>query len=169
MIGNNVDGLGRLFEIVAPGSEGLVDSEQLLVVDIVVEFRTGERSGVKGERMDFVIRDLEKDSRESVVRGIRFDNEQGSRFPLRQRGSRSEHPFQGVKGFLILRSPLPRGILPSELSKWKDDVGVVGDETAVELANPRKDWTSFTLRGVGQSRMTLTLSSAIRRPKGERM
>ena len=41
------------------------------------------------------------------------------------------------------------------------DVGVVADKLSVEVGNPRKEQTSFTLAGVGQFLIPLSLVGSI--------
>jgi hypothetical protein len=58
----------------SPYFEGFKNSKEFLVVDIVVEFRSGKCSGVKSDQMYFSIvwRDDGKDHCEGVVRSIGF-------------------------------------------------------------------------------------------------
>ena len=55
MIRNNVDGIGRTFQIVLPNFEGFKDGKQFLVMCVVVQLRHSESARVKGNWMNFII------------------------------------------------------------------------------------------------------------------
>ena len=67
-------------------------------------------------------------------------------------------------------------LIPEWTKKWiqlieciaaicrRSDVGVVVNESLIELAKSRKDWMSLTLRSSGQSRMVWTLAGSIVNP-----
>ena len=55
MIHNNVDGIGRTFQIVPPNLESFEDSKQFLVMCVVVQICRSESARVKGNWMDFII------------------------------------------------------------------------------------------------------------------
>ena len=44
VVGNDIDGGARTFQIVTPGVEHIVNGEQFLVMGVVVEFRCGQCS-----------------------------------------------------------------------------------------------------------------------------
>ena len=55
MIHNNVDGIGRTFQIVPPNLESFKDGKQFLVMCVVVQLRRSESARVKGNWMNFII------------------------------------------------------------------------------------------------------------------
>ena len=48
MIYNNIDGIGRTFQIVLPNLESFKDGKQFLVMCVVVQLHRSESVGVKG-------------------------------------------------------------------------------------------------------------------------
>ena len=42
MVGDNVNGSRGTFKVVAPNAERFIDSEELLVMDVIVEFGSGK-------------------------------------------------------------------------------------------------------------------------------
>ena len=55
MIHNNVDGIGRTFQIVPPNLESFKDGKQFLVMCVVVQLRCSESVRVKGNWVNFII------------------------------------------------------------------------------------------------------------------
>ena len=51
---------------------------------------------------------------------------------------RQEEGFEGVKGGLAGRGPVPREVFLREVDEGLGDVGVVRDETMVEVRKPKK-------------------------------
>jgi hypothetical protein len=58
----------------SPNFEGFKDREEFLIVDVVVEFRSGKCPGVNSDRMYFSVvrRDNAKDRCEGVVGSVGF-------------------------------------------------------------------------------------------------
>ena len=56
MVGHNVNREGRALQVVTPALEGLEDSEELLVVSIVVQLRHGQSARVEHNRLYLVVR-----------------------------------------------------------------------------------------------------------------
>ena len=54
MIRNNVDGIGRTFQIVLPNLESFKDGKQFLVMYVVVQLRHSESARVKGNWVNFI-------------------------------------------------------------------------------------------------------------------
>jgi len=68
MIHNNVDGIGRTFQIVLPNLESFEDGKQFLVMCVVVQLRHSKSARVKGNWMNFIIFvNNGKDYSESIV------------------------------------------------------------------------------------------------------
>jgi len=55
MIYNNIDGIGRTFQIVLPNLESFKDGKQFLVMCVVIQLRCSESVGVKSNWMNFII------------------------------------------------------------------------------------------------------------------
>ena len=63
--------------------------------------------------------------------------------------SHCEGRFEVEEDRVTIRGEIPRGILSSELNEWDNDVGVIEDETMVEI---------------GQSEMAFTLLEEMDKP-----
>jgi len=55
MIHDNIDRIGRTFQIVLPNLEGFKDGKQFLVIYVVIQLHHSERPRVKGNWMNFII------------------------------------------------------------------------------------------------------------------
>jgi len=55
VIGDDINGGHGTFEVVTPDLEGFVDSKQFLIVDVVIQFRGGEGSGVECHGMELAV------------------------------------------------------------------------------------------------------------------
>ena len=55
IVHNNVNGIGRTFQIVSPNLESFEDSKQFLVMYVVVQLHYSKSARVKGNWMNFII------------------------------------------------------------------------------------------------------------------
>ena len=55
IIHNNVDGIGRTFQIVSPNLEGFKDSKQFLVMCVTVQLHHSKSARVKSNLVNFII------------------------------------------------------------------------------------------------------------------
>ena len=68
MICNNVDGIGRTFQIVLPNLESFKDGKQFLIMYVVIQLHYSKSMRVKGNWMNFIIFvNNGKDCSESIV------------------------------------------------------------------------------------------------------
>ena len=68
MICNNVDGIGRTFQIVLPNLESFKDGKQFLIMYVVIQLHHSKSMRVKGNWMNFIIFvNNGKDCSESIV------------------------------------------------------------------------------------------------------
>jgi len=135
MIRNNVDGIGRTFQIVPPNLESFEDGQQFLVMCVVVQLRRSESARVKGNWMNFIIFiNNGEDCSESIVRGIGFHNKLSIGNPMSKDRSGGKCFLERVESILIGGIELPRSVLPGEVCQWNDNVQVVEDEPAIKVS-----------------------------------
>src|ERR1700746_3274879 len=95
MVGDNIHRNGGTFQIVTPGAESLEDGEELLIVGIVVEFRSGQHPRMECDRMNLTILITNgNDTGNGIVRGVGFHNDGVVRQPMSQNGGGSEGVFE---------------------------------------------------------------------------
>jgi hypothetical protein len=134
MVSNNINQSSGTFKIMTPNLEGFEDSQEFFVVHIVVQFCGRKGLGMKSNWVHSIVSEDGEDCFKSIAGGIGFHNEQSVRNPLDEGRSRGEGRLEAVEGLLTRIRPVPRGALASKTSQWNSDVGVVRNETMVEIS-----------------------------------
>src|ERR1700679_1441436 len=101
---------------------------------VVVEFRSTERARVKRYRANLAGVCLNRqNSAQGVVGGVCFHDDWSVGDPVGEDGGGDEGRLQRIEGFLGVVREIPRNTLPSKAGKRNYYVGVVRNETAVEI------------------------------------
>src|SRR5438309_11034083 len=79
-----------------------------------------------------------EDCREGIVRGISFDDDRSVRDPVSKYWGSGECFFEYVEGFTGLLGELIRDPLTSEMSEGDHNIGVVKNETSIEIGEAKK-------------------------------
>jgi len=134
MICNNVDGIGRTFQIVSPNLESFKDGKQFLVICVIVQLRCSKSERVKGNWVNFIIFvNNGKDCSKSIVQGISFHDELSIGNLMSKDRSRGKCFLERVESIYTGGVKLPRNVLPGEACQWNDNIQVVEDEPAVKV------------------------------------
>ena len=88
---------------------------------------------------------LKEDGTRRVFGGVRGDGEGGGEVGEVKDGFGEEEVFEGVKGGLARRRPVPGEVLLGKVEEGASDVGVVGDESTVEVGEPEERVNIFHL------------------------
>ena len=88
---------------------------------------------------------LEEDSTRCVFRCICGNGEGGGEVGEVKDGFRKEEVFEGVERRLTGGGPIPREVLLSEVKERVSDVGVVRDESSVEVSETKERANVFHL------------------------
>ncbi|KIO08948.1 hypothetical protein M404DRAFT_132862 [Pisolithus tinctorius Marx 270] len=119
--------------------EGLKDSQQLLVVGIIVEFWHGHGVRVESNWAEFTIRaGDQQNASNGIIRGISFNCKQSVRNPVSENRGGAEGSCQAEESGVALLEKVPRSTLSHEASEWNDDVGVVINESSVEICETKE-------------------------------
>ena len=86
---------------------------------------------------------LEEDGAGCVFRGVSGNSEGGGEVGKVKDGFGEKELFEGVKGGLASRGPVPREIFLGEVEEGAGDVGVIGDEVAVEIGEAKEGANVF--------------------------
>src|SRR5882672_7568857 len=122
-----------------PDFERLIDSEELLVICVVIELCRGQSSGMKRDGVHRAVLELVGQySGNRIVRSVSFKDDLFVRSPMNKARGRSEHGLEVVEGCPAALVKLPFDVFPSESREGYDNVGVVVDETAVEIGEPKE-------------------------------
>jgi len=134
IIYNNINGIGRTFQIVSPNLESFEDGNQFLVMCAVVQLHHSKSVRVKGNWMNFIIFiNNGEDCSKSIVRGIGFHNELSIGNPMSEDRSRDKCFLERVESILTGGVELPRSVLPDEVCQRNNNVQVVEDEPVVKV------------------------------------
>ena len=134
MIHNNVDGVGRTFQIVPPNLESFKDGKQFLVMCVIVQLHCSESARVKGNWVNFIIFiNNREDCSKSIVRDIGFHNELSIGNPMSEDRDGGKCFLERVESILTGGVKLPRNVLLGEMCQWNDNVQIVEDEPAVKV------------------------------------
>ena len=134
IICDNINRIGRTFQIMLPNLEGFKNSKQFLVMYIVIQLHCSESMRVKSNWMNFIIFvNNEEDCSKSIVWGISFYDELSIRNPMSEDRYRGKCFLERVESISIGGVKLPRNILLGEACQWNDNVWVVKDELRVKV------------------------------------
>ena len=106
---------------------------------VVVQFSSTDRPRVERDRMDFTGVELEeKDSCNSVIGCVGFDNDLFSWLPMSKNRCFSEAFVKIIKRFITGLGPFPFDVLACEARKQNNDIGVVVNEASVEITKAKE-------------------------------
>ena len=139
MICDHVNWDTGAFEVVPPNAEGLKDSKEFLVVSVIIELRCCKGMGVEGHRLDLTGVSLNgEDCTKGIVQGVGLNNNGFVRNPMSEDWGRGEGGLKGLERLLSGIGEIPRDALVGELSKRNNNVGIVQDETSVEVCKAQQ-------------------------------
>ena len=116
---------------------------------VIVQLGRSERSRIESDWPDFTIGTCGgKDTGNCIVGGIGFDDEGRIGLIVGKNGSCCEDYFEGVERTLTLLGKVPRGILSDEPSEGNHDVGVIINESTVEVGEAQKGLDILYLSGL---------------------
>ena len=143
---------GRAMEVVVPRFQGVNNSEEFAVVDVVVALSGGERLREVGARVSVAVRvSLEEDSTGCILECISGNGERGGEIREVEDRFQEEKTLKGVKRGLAGRRPVPREVFLGEVKERAGDVGVIRDEASIEIGEAQEKANIFYL---GWSRPT---------------
>ena len=167
VVRHNINRKSGALEVVAPDTESFKNSQEFLVVDVVIELQSGEGAGVKSDRVEFPVRSYcGENCTQGVVGGIRFDDELSARGIMGEDRSSSKGCFEAVEGLATSGSEVPRCILASKVSKGNGDAGVVANEMSVEVSKTKKRLNILNLPGFWPIQNGLDLGLVHSKPVG---
>ena len=99
VVGDYVNWSCGAFKIVVPGPKSLVDSKELLVIGVIVEFQSRQSPGIVGDRPNLLVRTMNgENASDGIVRGICLYNDQSVWNPMGEDRSGGEGIFEVLEG-----------------------------------------------------------------------
>ena len=90
---------------------------------------------------------LEEDGARRMFRSVRGNREGGGEVGEVKDRFGEEETFEGIKGGLAGRGPVPGEVLLCEVEERASDVGVIGDEASIEIGEAKERADIFHLGG----------------------
>ena len=135
VVGDHINRSSRALEVVTPRLERLMDSEELLVMGIIVELQSGQSPRIVSHWPDLVIGTTERENTSNgIIRGVGFYYHRSFRRPMSEDRSRGEGVLELAKGGTTGVTEAPGCTLASETSQRSDNIGVVVYELSVEIS-----------------------------------
>ncbi|KIJ19509.1 hypothetical protein PAXINDRAFT_69045, partial [Paxillus involutus ATCC 200175] len=130
MVHDDVDRSARAFKVVTPMAEHLVDSQQFLIMGVIVEFRGCQGSGVEHNGTEFLIRTTDgEDSCDGIVQSIGLDSNGTVRNPMSKDGCCG-------KGFLEFIESRTTGVVKGPGSVFSGEV--IENEATIKIGEPEE-------------------------------
>ena len=110
------------FKIVAPGPKSLVDSEELLVMGVIVELWSRQSLGIVDDRPNLLVRTTNgENASNGIVRGVCLYNDQSVWNPMGEDRSGGEGVFEVLEGGATGVTEVPRNTFASEVGQRSDN------------------------------------------------
>ena len=148
MVREDLNRSGGPKKVVAPGVQGSHDSEQFLIIYVIVAFSRAERLRQVSARAPFVIDVfLQENSARCVFGGIRGDCKRGREVGEVKDWLGSKRGFQGSEGIIARAVPGPGMGFLGEVQKRTSGVRVVQYKASVEICESKEGSDVFDCRG----------------------
>ena len=122
VVNDDVNQCCRALKIMAPGSKSLMDSEEFLVMDVIVELWNGKSPGIVGNRPNLLVRTTNgENASDSIVRGVCLYDDQSIQNPMGEDRSGGEGVFEVLEGGVTEVTEVP----------WNTFVGEVGQRVTM--------------------------------------
>ena len=134
MVGDDVNQSYRAFKIMVPRPKSLVDSEELLVMGVIVELWSRQSLGIVGDRPDLLIRTTNgENASDGIVRGICLHDDRSVWNPMGEDRHGGEGVFEVLEGRATGVTEVPENTFVGEADERSDDTGVIIYTMPVEI------------------------------------
>ena len=115
--------------------ERFKNSEQFLVIYVIIQLQYSESVRVKSNRMNFIIFvNNGEDCSKSIVQSISFHDELCIRNPMSENRSRGKYLLERVESITTEGVKLPKNVLLGEMCQWNDNVQIIEDKPVIEIS-----------------------------------
>jgi len=126
-------------EVVPPGFEGMDDCEEFSIIDVVISFCLGDRLREVGTGVPISIGvSLKEDSSRCMLGGVSGDGKRCGEVREMENWFQQEKGFESVERSLASRGPVPLEVFLGKVDEGTGDVGVVWDESTVEVGKAKE-------------------------------
>ena len=139
VVSDDVNWNCRAFKMVVPGPKSLVDSEELLVMGVIVELWSGQSPGIVGDRPDLLVRITNgENASNGIVRGICLYDDWSVWNPMGQDRSGGEGIFEVLEGRVTGVTEVPRNTFAGEVGQRSDNIRVIIYKSPVEICKAKE-------------------------------
>ena len=139
VVGDDVNGNCGAFKIVVPGPKSLVDSEELLVMGVIVELQSGQSPGIVGDRPNLLIRAMNgEDASDGIVGGVCLYDDQSIWNPMGEDRSGGEGIFEVLEGRATGVTEVLGNTFVGEAGQRSDNTRVIIYESLIKVRKPKK-------------------------------
>ena len=95
VVHDDIYGRSEAFQVMMPAGEHLKDCQELLIMSVIVQLRSGKGAGVKSDRVDLIVgASNREDGSNGVVKGIGLYSDRSIRGPVNKHQHGGEHILQ---------------------------------------------------------------------------
>ena len=139
VVSDNINQSCGVFKIVVPEPKSLVDSEELLVMGVIVEFWSGQSPGIVGNRPDLLIRTMNgENASNGIVRGVCLYDNGSVQNPMGGDRSRGEDVFEVLEGGVTEVTEVPGNTFAGEAGQRSDTTRVIIYESPIKVCKPKE-------------------------------
>ena len=139
VVGDNVNWSYRAFKIVVPGPKSLVDSEELLVMGVIVELQSGQSPGIVGNRPDLLVRTMnEENASNGIVGGVCSYDDWSVHNPMGEDRSGGEGIFEVLEGRATGVTEILGNTFAGEAGQRSDNTGVIIYESPIKVCKSKE-------------------------------
>ena len=139
VIGDDVNRGCGAFKIVASGPKSLVDNEELLVMGVIVELRSGQSPGIVGDRSDLLVRTTNgENASNGIVGGVCLYDDRSVWNPMGEDRSGGEGIFEVLEGGATGVTEVPGNTFAGEACQRSDDTRVIIYKMPVKVCKAKE-------------------------------
>jgi hypothetical protein len=134
VVHDNIDSERGTLKIMTPMSKAIKNSEEFLIVRVIVEFQSCKCLAPESDGMEFAV--VSKDgenARNGVVGCVCLDHNLTARNPVMEYRSSCKSTFESVEGRLTSGCPIPLFASTSEAGEWNGNTGIAVNEAPIEV------------------------------------
>ena len=139
VLSDDVNWSCEAFKIVAPGPKSLMDSEELLVMGVIVELWSGQSPGIVDKRPDLSVRTMNGEhASDGIVGGVCLHDDQSVQNPMGEYRSGGEGVFEVLEGRATGVTEVLGNTFMGETGQRSNDARVIIYESPVEVHKPKE-------------------------------
>ena len=139
VVSDNVNWSCGAFKIMAPGPKSLVDSEELLVMGVIVELQSGQSPGIVGDRPNLLVRTTNgENASDGIVGGVCLYDDRSVRNPMGEDRSGGESVFEVLEGGATGVTEVLGNTFVGEAGQRSDDTGVIIYKMSVKVCKAKE-------------------------------